>query len=493
MAYYSFCCWAALSSTTTTTRAMSTGQSPLQHQQPKVAVIGAGAAGLATARILSRSSVTPVVFEQRPDVGGVWKYDNNNGPDDDDDNDAKKKDKPMYRGLRTNLPKEIMAFREYPFPSALPSFVTHRNVQEYLQSYRDHYELQKYISYNTRVDQLTVLKEETSCFSVSSDPNETSPKIKLQWSTRNDGAAVTHEEDVFDGVFICNGHYATPAIPDLPGLDLFEGKTMHSIEYDDPADFSNQRVLCIGGRASGSDLAREISQHAKHVYLSDTTCEKEETKDNVTWVPKTIKVLPDNRIAFESCGVSPQVDVIVFCSGYDYSFPFINPEKSNLDLCVGDRRVMPLYRQLWHARHPNLAFIGIPHSVVPFPLFEFQVEAVWNVWNHQQNIERTLPPINVRMDEAESDRTKASRPQDTHFLGSQQWDYCKELAKLAGNCTPTIEQYIDTNKAIYDHAGAARKSLFPGGPDTYREINYKRLDESCTFQVLSESAESICE
>jgi hypothetical protein len=74
--------------------------------------------------------------------------------------------------------------------------------------------------------------------------------------------------------------------------------------------------------------------------------------------------------------VKPNVDTIVFCSGYDYSFPFIN-DVPNLELNAipGEHRVMLLYEQLWHARYPNLAFIGLPHSVVPFPFFELQAEA----------------------------------------------------------------------------------------------------------------------
>lgn len=68
----------------------------------KVAVIGAGAAGLAAARVLSRNGMTPIVLEQRPDVGGVWDYESS-------------KDRPMYQNLRTNLPREVMAYREKPW------------------------------------------------------------------------------------------------------------------------------------------------------------------------------------------------------------------------------------------------------------------------------------------------------------------------------------------------------------------------------------------
>jgi len=51
----------------------------------------------------------------------------------------------MYSNIRTNLPKEVMAFPGYAFPSELPSFIRHQEVLEYLQNYAQHYNLAKYI------------------------------------------------------------------------------------------------------------------------------------------------------------------------------------------------------------------------------------------------------------------------------------------------------------------------------------------------------------
>ena len=147
----------------------------------RVAIIGAGASGLAAARVFSRSGIVePLILEQNAYSGGVWKYQGNN-TDRPTENDAtagattgssssspskkfKKKTSPMYRGLRTNLPKEIMAFREFPFPppssssssSYNPSFVTHETVWEYLQSYQRHFDLTKYIHYSSTVQRLDI-------------------------------------------------------------------------------------------------------------------------------------------------------------------------------------------------------------------------------------------------------------------------------------------------------------------------------------------------
>lgn len=38
-------------------------------------------------------------------------------------------------------------------------------------------------------------------------------------------------------------------------------------------------------------------------------------------------------------------------------------------------------------------------------------------------------------------------------------------------------------KTIYDHAGADRGSIVPGGPDTYRETCYTRVDKTKSFHL----------
>ncbi|CAB9511310.1 Flavin-containing monooxygenase FMO GS-OX-like [Seminavis robusta] len=461
--------------------------SSVSPMAPKVAIIGAGSSGLAAAQVFSRHGMEPVVLEQESQSGGVWCYQTKQQANT-------KKTKPMYRGLRTNLPKEIMQFREFPWKMPLDrSFVTHQQVQEYLLEYQTQFGLDKFIRYGCQVSQLQVLKDSKSALSPTTSSEEDWPQIRLAWKHNNNNE---EESEIFDAVCICNGHYSKPAFPPLQGLhEYYQGRILHSVEYDNPADFVGQRVLCIGGRASGSDLAREIGAHAQHVYLSDSTCTLSdgtpETLDNITWVPLTVGIQEDGTAQFQNCNtLFPTVDCIIFCTGYDYDFPFLNNNNDNNDdepvQCVpGERRVMPLYEQLWHARYPTVSFLGIPHSVVPFPEVEFQAEAVhaqYTVHNNQ------LPPLEERLQAAERDAVSGGakgpqngRIQDTHYLGAQQWDYCRQMAKLAGVYDQSVEDYIATNQMIYDHSTNNRKGAFPAGPDDYREVRYTRKESGAGF------------
>ena len=417
----------------------------------RVAIIGGGAGGLACARVFNRSGAgansslhKTVVLERDHGIGGTWNY---------RERDAKHR--PMYRGLRTNLPKEVMAYREFPWSESdepdVPSYVTHRHVQRYLEQYARKFDINVHLG--CEVTQLTVLPVEEggkSCFSPSSS-DDVWPKVELTWleTVNNNPQHRIERKDRFDAVLVANGHYNDPRIPEIPGLhehfdSLDHKRVLHAVEYDDPTEFIGQTVLCIGGRASGSDIARELAAAgATRVYLSDSSRTTGATSemDKITWVPKTIQVLPGGVIEFDSqCPLQAHdIDTVIFCTGYDYSFPFIN-QQSRMELQSTNRRVTPLYEQLWHARYPHIAFVGLPHSIVPFPMFELQAEACLGVWQS-----RGLPSLTERLAVAASVATSGGegkvqgRIEDTHYLGDAQWDYFTRLAQYA----QLHDSYID--------------------------------------------------
>ena len=319
--------------------AMSLGATT-QQRAARIAVIGGGAAGLSSARVFTRNgdqNCVVSVFEKNSNVGGVWNY--REGKD-------ASKTWPMYRGLRTNLPKEVMAFREFPWPSKEASFLTHKEVQQYIEQYKQKFDI--HVQYESEVKHLKLNEKEPSCFSCQGK-TEVWPQIELTVASRDDKGNSQESKESFDAVVIANGHYALPSIPDLQGLkEHYSGRIVHSIEYDDPNDFRGQTVLCIGARASGSDLAREIFQAgANHVYVSDSTLQTGEshTRDGVTWVPRTNAVLPGGKIQFDhDCPLQPNdIDTIIFCTGYDYSFPFIDESSGDLSITTDNRRVTPLF------------------------------------------------------------------------------------------------------------------------------------------------------
>ncbi len=72
-------------------------------------------------------------------------------------------------------------------------------------------------------------------------------------------------EELFDAVVVCNGHFDVPYTPPFPGLGLaegggfFKGRVLHSRQYDDPGVCAGRRVLCVGYKSSGTDIARCVA------------------------------------------------------------------------------------------------------------------------------------------------------------------------------------------------------------------------------------------
>ena len=215
------------------TNRMANNNHPIQ----RVAVIGAGAAGLAMLKALREEGLEPVAFEQSQEVGGVWKYDESmpggGGP--------------AYRSLTTNTSARMLAFSDFPLPRDLPDFPARSDVLQYLNDYADYFDLRTCIQFNTLVEKLEPTDDHRWALQLQS--GSSLPKI-------------------FDAVVVASGFYREPRWPALPGLDTFTGRVIHSSMYQGPEDFAGQRVVVIGAGSSGSDIAAEISESAAHVELA---------------------------------------------------------------------------------------------------------------------------------------------------------------------------------------------------------------------------------
>jgi len=202
----------------------------------------------------------------------------------------------MYSNLRTNLPAELMAYREFPFERSCPeSFVTHQTVQKYLCDYADAFSLDKFTKFNCKVD---LVKFKWAGEVGAGDPlidvtyTETSAASKL-----NKTATAT-----FDHCVIANGHYAAPSIP--PSLKALQDAfplSHHSIAYDTPTAsiYLDATILIIGGRASGSDIARELAPHARRIYVSDSTPQTLPAVPKVETVARTVGLAGSEKPGIE--------------------------------------------------------------------------------------------------------------------------------------------------------------------------------------------------
>jgi cation diffusion facilitator CzcD-associated flavoprotein CzcO len=187
-----------------------------------VAVIGAGAAGLVTARELRREGLSVVVFEQGDQVGGTWVYTPRVESDPLGLGPIRATvHSSLYRSLRTNLPRECMGFRDYPFvsrddPDGDPRrFPGHREVLMYLKDFAREFGIAELVRLETEVVHVGLVEES-----------------KWKVISRKSGSDEAGVDEIFDAVVVCNGHFTEPRVAEIPGIYLcFLGTLMGFVNF----------------------------------------------------------------------------------------------------------------------------------------------------------------------------------------------------------------------------------------------------------------------
>lgn len=169
-----------------------------------VAVIGAGTAGLCSAKHALAAGMQVSVFEQADQVGGTWIYTDDQGADIHTS---------MYQGLHTNLPKEIMGYPDFPIPDHGKSYIPSGDMLAFLKLYAKEFNVDEVIKFRHQVIRVRPIDEKWEI--VVRDLN-------------GDGRVSIYQ---FDAVIVCNGHYHTPDWPKMKGYDTFQGRQIHSHDY----------------------------------------------------------------------------------------------------------------------------------------------------------------------------------------------------------------------------------------------------------------------
>eukprot|EP00038_Savillea_parva_P011172 m.195587 g.195587 ORF g.195587 m.195587 type:complete len:637 (+) comp19543_c0_seq1:2-1912(+) len=284
----------------------------------------------------------------------------------------------------------------------------------------------------------------------------------------------------FDAVVVANGHYTSPFTPSVPGDDVWPGDIVHSSTYraGDTAWSPGRRVVVVGAKASGTDIARELVAAGCVVHVADKA--RVNTVQHV--VPPIVHHPPirhldaSGSVVFEDGSVAEDMHVILYCTGYDYTFPFLNEDA---EVTVVDRGVRPLYKQMFHTKHTTLAFIGLPWSIIPFPLFDAQARLAAAVVSGDVE----LPKHDDRVADTAEWESRLVKRRDMHKLAAHlQFAYCRQLASLGRFLTPSYDRRLKLVEAIYSRVGQHRPSVV-GGADTYRDATYDIVDE-VSYSVL---------
>ena len=194
----------------------------------RVAVIGAGVAGLATAKVLTQAGHDVQVFDKTPDVGGVWSRTR------------------QYPGLTTQSPKAQYSLSDFPMPKDCPEWPSGTQVQSYLASYATAFGLDRALRLSTEV-------------------TAARPLADGRWAVDTRTASGAESTEEFDRLVVANGVFCEPAIPHYPGREEFTeagGRLCAGTEFHEAEEARGKRVLVVGYGKSACDITVAISRTA---------------------------------------------------------------------------------------------------------------------------------------------------------------------------------------------------------------------------------------
>lgn len=375
----------------------------------KIGVIGAGPSGLSAIKNCLSLGCEVIAFEQTNQIGGTWVL----TEETEKDKNGLEVHSSMYESLRTNIPKEIMEFPNFAYKTPDASYIAPERVLEYLKSYAEAFDLEKHIKFENQVVRVCPGVDKSWEF------------IVLNLVTN------TYQTYVFQTVFVCNG-FSFPSIPKFPGQDTFKGKQTHAHNYRNARSFVKDRVLVIGGGPSGNDLTVEIGKVAEKVFWSNHIFE--------TYGRKIVMKLPESVIEKRDVlrftengaefvdGSFEEFSTIVFCTGYEFRFPFLSIDSG---LSCHDNYVYPLYKHCININRPSLAIIGLPFFAIGTPLLDLQVRFCLEFMTGRKQLPSREEML--RETEAESnERWKTLPKKKAHFLGLERHEkYYEDLSKAA--------------------------------------------------------------
>ncbi|HEY0487295.1 MAG TPA: NAD(P)/FAD-dependent oxidoreductase [Mycobacteriales bacterium] len=196
----------------------------------RVAVVGAGFSGLATAIRLRQTGATDFcVLERADDVGGTWR-----------DN--------SYPGCACDVPSHLYSFSFAPNPDWSNSFSGQPEIQAYIQRTARETGVLPHVHFRTELLEAAWHGTER------------------RWHVRTNRGEFTAEVLVVGA-----GPLSEPTLPDIPGIDRFTGTMFHSATWRHDHDLTGERVAVIGTGASAIQFVPHVQRRAAHLRLFQRT------------------------------------------------------------------------------------------------------------------------------------------------------------------------------------------------------------------------------
>src|ERR1700742_4669407 len=182
-------------------------------------IVGAGFGGIGAAIQLKRLGYDNfVILDREADLGGTWHVN-------------------RYPGLAVDIPSTTYSYWFEPNPHWSRVFAPGAELQRYAEHVADKYDVRRHMRFNTTVEGAR-WDEDAQLWQVALAGGESLTTRFLITAT---------------------GFLSQPRTPEIPGIETFEGKVVHTTAWDAGHDFSGRRAGIIGTGATAVQLIPQLA------------------------------------------------------------------------------------------------------------------------------------------------------------------------------------------------------------------------------------------
>ncbi|KAH7080134.1 putative FAD-containing monooxygenase [Paraphoma chrysanthemicola] len=198
-----------------------------------IIIIGAGVSGILLAHHFKKHLSHAYEFhivEKNHDVGGTWLEN-------------------TYPGCACDVPSDIYQYSFAPTRNWSKLFAPSGEIQDYLSKVVSHFDLRQYIEFETKVMECAWAEQES----------------KWLVHTEHDGVLTTRRK--FDVLINASGILNHYQYPDIPGLENYNGRLMHTADWDHSVHLAGKKVSVIGAGASAIQVIPQIRSVVKELSV----------------------------------------------------------------------------------------------------------------------------------------------------------------------------------------------------------------------------------
>lgn len=192
-------------------------------------ILGAGMAGmLAAIKLIEQGRRDFTVYEKADRVGGTWREN-------------------TYPGICCDVPSHAYTYSFEPNPDWSSWLAPGPEIQHYFERISEKYSLPLHISFNEEVVRCEFLEG--------------------RWHIETKRGRT----DVADVVIAATGVLHHPRMPEIKGMDIFQGAMFHSARWDHSVPLDDKRIAIVGTGSAGVQLVSALAPRAaKLVHFQRT-------------------------------------------------------------------------------------------------------------------------------------------------------------------------------------------------------------------------------